>query len=225
MNNLHSVWLASLLTGLSGPALALPDPLAHLSESFAPQLEDSDLANLRGRYVNSQGIRYFGIEFISTLTTAQAQQTAAMNLTLSVIQNSPKLDIRIKNDPGSTLKSQTQDQAPAASNISGSGLVQVLQLQGSGNSAVNQTGIAMSAQPSVGQSVAAGHYESQGALGTASYRISGNYAGLQLNSADGHVLLEQSLRGDNFSRGLLQLNRVRGDGLRALNQTRIWLSR
>ncbi|EOD54581.1 hypothetical protein [Aeromonas molluscorum] len=220
MNNLHSVWLACLFAGLTGPALAASDPLANLSEHFAPELGDSELANLRGRYAGPQGIRYFGIEFISTLTTAQAQQTAAMNLTLSVIQNHPNLDIRIKSDAKTAVSA-----APAASNINGSGLVQVVQLQGSGNSSVNQTGITFTAPPTTGQSVNAGNYESQGALGTASYRVSGNYAGLQLNSADGHVQLEQSLRGDNFSRGLLQLNRVRGDGLQALNQTRIWLSR
>ena len=71
----------------------------------------------------------------------------------------------------------------------------------------------------------AGSYEHQGDLGTATYRVSGNYAGLQLHSSDGRVLLEQSLRGTDFSRGLLQFNKVRGDGLQTLNQTRIWFSR
>nr|WP_258057309.1 hypothetical protein [Aeromonas caviae] len=76
-----------------------------------------------------------------------------------------------------------------------------------------------------GHLVQAGSYEHQGDLGTATYRVSGNYAGLQLHSSDGRVLLEQSLRGTDFSRGLLQFNKVRGDGLQTLNQTRIWFSR
>ena len=218
MNTRPAICLICSLGGFACPLLAAPDPLAHLSDKFAPQLADAELANLRGRYVSTRGINYFGIEFISTLTTAQAQQTASMNLTLSVQQNQPKLDIRI-NDEGATPTT-----ALSSSPIQGSGLVQVMQLAGSGNNSVNQTGIVLTAPAMAGQSVAAGNYARQGSLGTASYRISGNYVGLQLNSSDGRVQLEQSLRGTDFSRGLLQLNRVKGDGLQTLNQTRIWLA-
>ncbi|MCH7371580.1 MULTISPECIES: hypothetical protein [Aeromonas] len=218
MNTRPAICLICSLGGVACPLLAASDPLALLSDHFAPELADGELAHLRGRYVSSHGINYFGIEFISTLTTAQAQQTAAMNLTLSVLQNSPKLDIRIKDQ----IKAVTS--TPDTASVQGSGLVQVVQLEGSGNSSVNQAGIALTPPVMTGQIVPAGNYEHQGNLGTASYRVSGNYAGLQLNSSDGRVLLEQSLRGTDFSRGLLQLNRVRGDGLQTLNQTRIWLS-
>lgn len=218
MNIRPAICLICGLGGIACPLLAASDPLALLSDQFAPQMTDGELANLRGRYVTPQGISYFGIEFISTLTTAQAQQTAAMNLALSVVQNQPKLDIRIKDEVKATTTSP--DNAP----IQGSGLVQVMQLEGTGNSSVNQAGIALTAPSMTGQSVTAGSYESTGSLGTASYRVSGNYAGLQLNSSDGRVQLEQSLRGADFSRGLLQLNRVRGDGFQTLNQARIWLS-
>lgn len=218
MNTRPAICLICSLSGLSCPLLAAPDPLAHLSDKFAPELADGELAHLRGRYVGSHGSSYFGIEFISTLTTAQAQQTAAMNLTLSVLQNQPKLDIRIKDEVKTTTVT------PDSSSVQGAGLVQVVQLEGSGNSSVNQAGIVLSTPAMTGQSVTAGNYESQGSLGTASYRVSGNYAGLQLNSSDGRVQLEQSLRGTDFSRGLLQLNRVKGDGFQTLNQTRIWLA-
>lgn len=218
MNSRPAICLICSLGAFTGPLMAAPDPLAHLSDKFAPELADAELANLRGRYVSPHGINYFGIEFISTLTTAQTQQTAAMNLTLSVLQNKPKLDIRIKDEVKATTT--TPDTAP----IQGAGLVQVVQLQGSGNSSINQAGIVLTPPPITGHSVTAGNYEHQGNLATASYRISGNYAGLQLNSSDGRVQLEQSLRGSDFSRGLLQLNRVRGDGVQSLNQARIWLS-
>ncbi|MGY6037907.1 hypothetical protein [Aeromonas sp. AE23HZ002T15] len=218
MNTRPALCLICSLGGVACPLLAASDPLALLSDQFAPEMADGELANMRGRYVSSRGISYFGIEFISTLTTAQAQQTAAMNLALSVAQSQPKLDIRIEDNVKTTAS--TPESAP----IQGAGLVQVMQLEGTGNSSVNQAGIALTAPAITGQTVTAGNYESQGDLGTASYRVSGNYAGLQLNSSDGRVQLEQSLRGADFSRGLLQLNRVRGDGFQTLNQTRIWFS-
>ncbi|MGY3901299.1 hypothetical protein ACW5XF_02340 [Aeromonas lusitana] len=218
MNTRPAICLICSLGGVACPLLAAQDPLALLSDQFAPEMADGELANLRGRYVSPQGISYFGIEFISTLATAQAQQTAAMNLALSVVQNQPKLDIRIQDEVKSTVASL---QSAA---IQGSGLVQVVQLEGSGNSSVNQAGVVVTPPAVSGQSVVPGNYESQGSLGTANYRVSGNYAGLQLNSSDGRVQLEQSLRGADFSRGLLQLNRVRGDGFQTLNQTRIWFS-
>ncbi len=40
-----------------------------------------------------------------------------------------------------------------------------------------------------------------------------------------HGIEREGLRGTDFSRGLLQFNKVRGDGLQTLNQTRIWFSR
>ncbi len=219
MNTRPALCLICSLGGVACPLMAASDPLALLSDQFAPEMADGELASQRGRYVTPRGISYFGIEFISTLTTVQAQQTAAMNLALSVVQNQPKLDIRIKDDV------KTVTSPPENAPIQGSGLVQVMQLEGAGNSSVNQAGIALTAPVMTGQTVAIGSYESQGSLGTSSYRVSGNYAGLQLNSSDGRVQLEQSLRGTDFSRGLLQLNRVKGDGFQTLNQTRIWLSR
>lgn len=219
MNTRPAICFICSLSGIACPLLAASDPLALLSNQFAPEMADGELASLRGRYITPHGISYFGIEFISTLTTAQAQQTAAMNLALSVVQNQPKLDIRIKDEV------KTATTSPKSAPIQGSGLVQVMQLEGAGNSSVNQAGITLTAPVMTGQSVVTGNYESQGSLGTASYRVSGNYAGLQLNSSDGRVQLEQSLRGTDFSRGLLQLNRVKGDGFQTLNQTRIWLSR
>lgn len=218
MNTRPVICLICSLGGIACPLLAAQDPLALLSDQFAPEMADGELASLRGRYVTTRGISYFGIEFISTLTTAQAQQTAAMNLALSVAQSQPKLDIRIKDAV------QAATTSPESAPIQGSGLVQVMQLEGTGNSSVNQAGITLTAPAMTGQTVSAGNYESLGSLGTASYRVSGNYAGLQLNSSDGRVQLEQSLRGADFSRGLLQLNRVRGDGFQTVNQTRIWFS-
>ncbi|MCX4034043.1 MULTISPECIES: hypothetical protein [Aeromonas] len=219
MNTRPALCLLCSLGGIASPLLAAPDPLAHLSDHFAPELADGELAHLRGRYVSSHGISYFGIEFISSLTTAQAQQTAAMNLALSIVQNKPKLDVRVKDEvkPAATPAKEAQ--------VQGAGLVQVVQLEGSGNSSVNQAGIELTPPTMTGHLVQAGSYEHQGDLGTATYRVSGNYAGLQLHSSDGRVLLEQSLRGTDFSRGLLQFNKVRGDGLQTLNQTRIWFSR
>ena len=53
--------------GFASPLLlAASDPLALLSDSFAPELADGELAHLRSRYVSSHGISYFGIEFISS---------------------------------------------------------------------------------------------------------------------------------------------------------------
>lgn len=218
MNTRPVICLICSLGGVACPLWAASDPLAMLSDQFAPEMADGELANLRGRYVTPRGISYFGIEFISTLTTAQAQQTAAMNLALSVTKSQPKLDIHIKDQVKTTSTS------PKSAPIQGSGLVQVMQLEGTGNSSVNQASITQTAPIIEGKTVTAGNYEGQGSLGTASYRVSGNYAGLQLNSSDGRVQLEQSLRGADFSRGLLQLNRVRGDGFQTLNQTRIWFS-
>ncbi|WP_421199776.1 hypothetical protein [Aeromonas enteropelogenes] len=219
MNTRPALCLVCSLGALPLPLLAVSDPLAQLSDQFAPQMSDSELAGLRGRYVSAHGIHYFGIEFISTLTTAQSRQTAAMNLALSVEQHTPRLEIRIKEGASAVAT------APASAPVQGAGLVQVMQLEGRGNSSVNLTGIGTTPPEMAGELVSAGHYQQQGVLGTASYSVSGNYAGLQFSTPDGSVRLEQSLRGTDFSRGLLQLNRVRGDGLQTLNQTRIWFSR
>ena len=99
----------------SASAAGRPDPLALLSDSFAPELADGELAHLRGlARVSSHGISYFGIEFISSPTTAQAQQTAAMNLALSVVQNKPRLDVRVKDEvkPAATPAKEAQVQGP-----------------------------------------------------------------------------------------------------------------
>ena len=139
-----------------------------------------------------------------------------MNLALSVVQNKPRLDVRVKDE----VKFSAATPAKARPRCR-AGLVQVVQLEGAGNSSVNQAGIELTTPTMTGHLVQAGKLRApQGDLGTATYRL-GNYAGLQLHSSDGRVLLEQSLRGTDFSRGLLQFNKVRGDGLQTPgNQTR-----
>ena len=64
MNTRPALCLLCSLGGIASPLLAAPDPLAHLSDHFAPELADGELAHLRGRYVSSHGISYFGIEFM-----------------------------------------------------------------------------------------------------------------------------------------------------------------
>lgn len=165
MNTRPALCLICSLSGIASPLQAASNPLALLSDSFAPELADRELANLRGRYVSPHGIRYFGIEFISTLTTAQAQQTAAMNLALSVEQNKPKLDVRIKDEvnPAATT--------PQSAQVQGAGLVQVVQLEGSGNSSVNQAGIEITPPKMTGNIVTIGNYEHRGLWGRPAIRF------------------------------------------------------
>lgn len=243
MKTLYPALLITCL-GVSTPSLAA-SPLGNLTEHFAPQLQDQELSMLRGRYVGPKGNLFFGIQFVSSMLTAQEQiQTAAMNLTMSVSNNQPDLNISIDNqatsidNPASSIDNQATNiatqatptqEAPATpsavpSQIQGSGLVQVLQLQGSSNSATNQTDISRTHLTSAGQSVGVGDYQHTGALGTVSYRIASDYVGFQFTSSDGAVRLEQSLRGSDFSRGLLQLNSVSGNDINTLNQAHIWFS-
>ena len=78
MNTRPALCLLCSLGGIASPLLAAPDPLAHLSDHFAPELADGELAHLRGRYVSSHGISYFGIEFISSLTTRSEEHTSEL---------------------------------------------------------------------------------------------------------------------------------------------------
>ena len=49
MNTRPALCLLCSLGGIASPLLAAPDPLAHLSDHFAPELADGELAHLRGR--------------------------------------------------------------------------------------------------------------------------------------------------------------------------------
>lgn len=211
--------LGGLVLILAGNSMANPPT------GFVYDLSDQQLSSLRGRFVSNNGVTFFGIQFVSTLISAQQQQSAMMSINVDTRATQPNMAIRIGGTPQSISSDSTI--MSESNNIEGSGVVQVLQLQGTANQSVNQTSLSQPQSNPIpeGQIVGTGQFQQSGSLGQTYYQVSSHYIGYQLKSSDGNVILEQGLRGSDLSKGLLQLNRVNGEGITSINQTKIWFSR
>ncbi|TFF06849.1 hypothetical protein EXW72_24645 [Pseudomonas sp. BCA14] len=230
-----SRWLTVLCLAASMPAYA--------SSGFKPiELKDSEMADLRGRYVMPGRIISFGIVMSSTWTNAVGDSiTGKASMQIDKTTITPQFYVQTTGSTGTGTNQNTGNgNVVGGSGLgSGQGVTQSVRTAGDGNTAYNDVGINISqsgfAPSNVVQSgqvlVAGGTVTGDSAAGRVS--VSANNGGLQMaiqanhnqgNSLQqiggGNVLQGTVLTGNtNFVNNMTQLNVVMNNGLnnRALN--------
>ncbi|XVO89736.1 hypothetical protein ACQ9Y2_11970 [Pseudomonas palleroniana] len=230
-----SRWLTALCLAAAMPAYA--------SSGFKPiELKDSEMADLRGRYVMPGRIISFGIVMSSTWTNAVGDTiTGKASMQIDKTTITPQFYVQTTGATGSgtNQRTGTGNVVGGAGLGSGQGVTQSVRTAGDGNTAYNDVGINISqngfAPANAVQSgqvlVAGGTVTGDSAAGRVS--VSANNGGLQMaiqanhnqgNSLQqiggGNVLQGTVLTGNsNFVNNMTQLNVVMNNGLnnRALN--------
>lgn len=218
------VWLAA----------AMP---AYASSGFKPiELKDSEMADLRGRYVMPGRIISFGIVMSSTWTNAMGDSiTGKASMQVDKTTITPQFYVQTTGSAGSgtgqSTGTGTGNVVGGAGLGSGQGVTQSVRAAGDGNTANNNVGITVSqdglAPANLAQSgqvlVAGGTVTGDSAAGKVS--VSANNGGLQMaiqanhnqgNSLQqiggGTVLQGTVLTGNtNFVNNITQLNVVMGN--------------
>jgi hypothetical protein len=216
------VWLAA----------AMP---AYASSGFKPiELKDSEMADLRGRYVMPGRIISFGIVMSSTWTNAMGDSiTGKASMQVDKTTVTPQFYVQTTGSAGSGTgqSTGTGNVVGGAGLGSGQGVTQSVRAAGDGNTANNNVGITVSqdglAPANLAQSgqvlVAGGTVTGDSAAGKVS--VSANNGGLQMaiqanhnqgNSLQqiggGTVLQGTVLTGNtNFVNNMTQLNVVMGN--------------
>ncbi|ASV38427.1 hypothetical protein ACW9I8_12710 [Pseudomonas reactans] len=224
-----SRWLTVLCLAASMPAYA--------SSAFKPiELKDSEMAELRGRYVMPGRIISFGIVMSSTWTNAVGDTItgkASMQVDSSTITPQFYVQTTGSTGTGTNPNTGTGNVSGGAGLGSGTGVTQSVRTAGDGNTAYNNVGINVTengfAPSNAVQSgkvlVAGGTVTGDSAAGRVS--VSANNGGLQMaiqgnhnqgNSLQqiggGQVLQGTVLTGDrNFVSNMTQLNVVMNNGL------------
>ena len=224
-----SRWLTVLCLAASMPAYA--------SSGFKPiELKDSEMAELRGRYVMPGRIISFGIVMSSTWTNAVGDTItgkASMQVDSSTITPQFYVQTTGSTGTGSNPNTGTGNVSGGAGLGTGTGVTQSVRTAGDGNTAYNNVGINVTengfAPSNTVQSgkvlVAGGTVTGDSAAGRVS--VSANNGGLQMaiqgnhnqgNSLQqiggGQVLQGTVLTGDrNFVSNMTQLNVVMNNGL------------
>lgn len=214
-------------------AAAMP---AYASSVFKPEeLKDSEMAELRGRYVMPGRIISFGIVMSSTWTNAAGDSitgSASMNVNSSTI--TPQFYVQVTGGTGKGASDPTPGTGTVIGGAglgSGQGVTQSVRAAGDGNSAHNnvdinvsqnglapanlaQSGNALLAGQSVTGSTAAGQATialKNGGLQMA-ILASGNQGNTLQQIGAGNVLQGTVLTGDrNFVTNMTQLNVVLGN--------------
>ncbi|WP_338569301.1 hypothetical protein V6L78_20970 [Pseudomonas canadensis] len=224
-----SRWLTVLCLAASMPAYA--------SSAFKPiELKDSEMAELRGRYVMPGRIISFGIVMSSTWTNAVGDTItgkASMQVDSSTITPQFYVQTTGSTGNGTNPNTGTGNVSGGAGLGTGTGVTQSVRTAGDGNTAYNNVGINVTengfAPSNTVQSgkvlVAGGTVTGDSAAGRVS--VSANNGGLQMaiqgnhnqgNSLQqiggGQVLQGTVLTGDrNFVSNMTQLNVVMNNGL------------
>lgn len=224
-----SRWLTVLCLAASMPAYA--------SSGFKPiELKDSEMAELRGRYVMPGRIISFGIVMSSTWTNAVGDTItgkASMQVDSSTITPQFYVQTTGSTGTGTNPNAGTGNVSGGAGLGTGTGVTQSVRAAGDGNTAYNNVGINVTendfAPSNIVQSgqvlVAGGTVTGDSAAGRVS--VSANNGGLQMaiqgnhnqgNSLQqiggGQVLQGTVLTGDrNFVSNMTQLNVVMNNGL------------
>lgn len=224
-----SRWLTVLCLAASMPAYA--------SSAFKPiELKDSEMAELRGRYVMPGRIISFGIVMSSTWTNAVGDTItgkASMQVDSSTITPQFYVQTTGSTGNGTNPNTGTGNVSGGAGLGTGTGVTQSVRTAGDGNTAYNNVGINVIengfAPSNTVQSgkvlVAGGTVTGDSAAGRVS--VSANNGGLQMaiqgnhnqgNSLQqiggGQVLQGTVLTGDrNFVSNMTQLNVVMNNGL------------
>ncbi|MGH2419092.1 hypothetical protein EJ576_26975 [Pseudomonas sp. C 49-2] len=222
-------WLTVLCLAASMPAYA--------SSAFKPiELKDSEMAELRGRYVMPGRIISFGIVMSSTWTNAVGDTItgkASMQVDSSTITPQFYVQTTGSTGTGPHPNTGTGNVSGGAGLGTGTGVTQSVRAAGDGNTAYNNVGINVTengfAPSNTVQSgkvlVAGGTVTGDSAAGRVS--VSANNGGLQMaiqgnhnqgNSLQqiggGQVLQGTVLTGDrNFVSNMTQLNVVMNNGL------------
>ncbi|WDU65312.1 hypothetical protein LRS56_13190 [Pseudomonas poae] len=222
-----SRWLTVLCLAASMPAYA--------SSGFKPiELKDSEMAELRGRYVMPGRIISFGIVMSSTWTNAIGDSiTGKANMQIDSSTITPQFYVQTTGatGTGSNQNTGTGNVIGGAGLGTGTGVTQSVRAAGDGNAAYNNVGINVTenglAPSNIVQSgqvlVAGGTVTGDSAAGRVS--VSANNGGLQMaiqanhnqgNSLQqiggGQVLQGTVLTGNtNFVNNMTQLNVVMGN--------------
>ena len=234
MNTLR--WLTVMCLAASAPAYA--------SSAFKPiELKDSEMAELRGRYVMPGRIVSFGIVMSSTWTNAAgATVTGTANMQVNSTTVTPQFYVQITGNDGSGT---TQQPTGTGTVVGGSGLgtgqgvVQSVRTAGDGNTAnngvdinVDKSGLAPANYVQSGQALMAGQ-SITGSTAAGEVTVSAKNGGVQMtlqaNNNQGNVV--QQIGGGNVLQGtviqgssnvvsnLTQLNVVLGNnGLNNITQ-------
>lgn len=229
-------WLTALCLAAAAPAYA--------SSAFKPiELKDSEMAELRGRYVMPGRIISFGIVMSSTWTNAAgATVTGTANMQVNSSTVTPQFYVQITGNDGSGVIKQPEGTGTVVGGGglgSGQGVVQSVRAAGDGNTAtngvdinVNKNGLAPANYVQSGQALMAGQPITGGTAAgqvTVSAKNGGLQLALQANNNQGNVVQQigagNVLQGtiiqgnSNFVNNLTQLNVVLGNnGLNNITQ-------
>lgn len=211
------IWLAVVCLAASLPTQA---------QIFKPiELNDQELASLRGRYVMPGRIISFGIVMTSTWQNANGEvigATSSMQIQQSTIK--PQFYVSIINEKGNGLaSSQGTGTVTGGSGLNSTeGVTQVVRAAGDNNSAYNNVDITVTRASQVpetqqqGQALAAGSTLGS-ANGAGSLSISSTGSGVQLN------IVANNNQGSTVQRlgqgGLMQNTTLLGGGNQVSNLT------
>ncbi|MDI3353136.1 hypothetical protein MO767_01885 [Pseudomonas sp. UYIF39] len=211
------IWLAVVCLAASLPTQA---------QIFKPiELNDQELATLRGRYVMPGRIISFGLVMTSTWQNANGEvigATSSMQIQQSTI--TPQFYVSIINEKGSgSANSQGSGTVTGGSGLNSTeGVTQVVRAAGDNNTAYNNVEINVTkasqapATQQQGQALAAGSTLS-GANGAGSLSISSTGTGVQLN------IVANNNQGSTVQRlaqgGLMQNTTLLGGGNHVSNLT------
>ncbi|WP_242168256.1 MULTISPECIES: hypothetical protein [unclassified Pseudomonas] len=234
MNTLR--WLTVMCLAAAAPAYA--------SSAFKPiELKDSEMADLRGRYVMPGRIVSFGIVMSSTWTNAAgASVTGTANMQVNSSTITPQFYVQITGNDGSGVIKQPEGTGTVVGGSglgSGQGVVQSVRAAGDGNTAsngvdinVNKNGLAPANYVQSGQALMAGQ-PITGGTAAGQVTVTANNGGLQMalqannnqgnvvqQIGGGNVLQGTVIQGNsNFVNNLTQLNVVLGNnGLNNITQ-------
>lgn len=234
MNTLR--WLTVMCLAAAAPAYA--------SSAFKPiELKDSEMADLRGRYVMPGRIVSFGIVMSSTWTNAAgASVTGTANMQVNSSTITPQFYVQITGNDGSGVIKQPEGTGTVVGGAglgSGQGVVQSVRAAGDGNTAsngvdinVNKNGLAPANYVQSGQALMAGQ-PITGGTAAGQVTVTANNGGLQMalqannnqgnvvqQIGGGNVLQGTVIQGNsNFVNNLTQLNVVLGNnGLNNITQ-------
>ncbi|QHD06716.1 hypothetical protein [Pseudomonas sp. R76] len=234
MNTLR--WLTVMCLAAAAPAYA--------SSAFKPiELKDSEMADLRGRYVMPGRIVSFGIVMSSTWTNAAgASVTGTANMQVNLSTITPQFYVQITGNDGSGVIKQPEGTGTVVGGAglgSGQGVVQSVRAAGDGNTAsngvdinVNKNGLAPANYVQSGQALMAGQ-PITGGTAAGQVTVTANNGGLQMalqannnqgnvvqQIGGGNVLQGTVIQGNsNFVNNLTQLNVVLGNnGLNNITQ-------
>ena len=234
MNTLR--WLTVMCLAASTPVYA--------SSAFKPiELKDSEMADLRGRYVMPGRIVSFGIVMSSTWTNATgATLTGTASMQIDAATITPQFYVQVTGNDGTGTVKQPNGTGTVIGGAglgTGQGVVQSVRAAGDGNTATNgvdinvsKNGLAPANYVQSGQALVAGQSITGGTAAgqvTVSAKNGGLQMALQANNNQGNVVHQigggNVLQGtviqgnSNFVNNLTQLNVVLGnDGLNNITQ-------